>query len=364
MEKYLQDLQALESSLRSYAANSAREVARVERNLKGLSSDDLACLVVPPDEQVGWMRDAIKANQIFLNKIADEARHICTNPPSDPPVSFSFYRGHAVSMSKQASRLLRNFAREWSSEGLSERAGCFEKLLGELDRHVPIPGDGRKPRVLFPGSRLARLACEAQKKGYHCEGSEVDLFFYLGCQLLRREGIGPESCTIHPYALNTCNRVAKQDHVRPFLLPEVAVETPFPEINLGDLVHIYSQPSHKATFDGCVTAFALDTDSNAFRYVRSVAHVLRPGALWTNWGPLNYNVDEETHLVNAVELSWEELRHVISHFFEVVEDGIHPSFLANDQVSMMRKQLDCVFFSAIRNTAEAGLDQVSGESGA
>merc|ERR1712060_836972 len=92
-----------------------------------------------------------------------------------------------------------------------------------------------------------------------------------------------------------------------------------------------------------------DTSSNIFRYVRVAAHVVQPGGIWANFGPLAYDQEHDESHGHGLELSWEELRHAISHFFEVKEEEFVDALHAANCESLMQHQLSCIYFMAVRN---------------
>lgn len=350
---YRRDLLAAAETLRSYSFGASKEISRVERNLKGLSQDDQDLLIQKPDAQVAAMRSAMQTNQDFLCRVSTEAQRLhdeCTGEPAEKSARIN--SGPAVSLSKQASRLLRHFAREWSAEGLEERGLCFTMIMTALEKYVPISeGCATAPHVIFPQCRLLRLPIEIGKKGYHCEGTESSFFFYIGGELLRRGQFKAEEIKIQPYVMNTCNRMQKGDHVREVLVPEVSLaDLKFPNVTLGAFISIYQQSKYAASCDAIVSAYALDSSVNVFRFIRTVAHSLKVGGAWINWGPLDFNAsDDEAHAWLAIEMSWEEVRHAISQYFDIKEEGFYDAFIATDKMSMMRKQFEVIFFAAIRN---------------
>ena len=69
-------------------------------------------------------------------------------------------------------------------------------------------------------------------------------------------------------------------------IPDVDIaEGTLPPVRFGDFVRLYDTANARGNFDAMLTAFALDTSSNIFRYVRTAAHVIRSGGLWANFGP-------------------------------------------------------------------------------
>ncbi|OLP97541.1 hypothetical protein AK812_SmicGene20127 [Symbiodinium microadriaticum] len=53
---------------------------------------------------------------------------------------------------------------------------------------------------------------------------------------------------------------------------------------------------------------------------------------------------------HGLELSWEELKFALSHFFEVQEDEWIDALHAQNGESLMQMQYTCIYFKATRNT--------------
>jgi len=340
--------------IRSYASHSNKEVDRVRRNLLGLSDDDKAELTWKAEEQITKMEEAVKANLAFLEELSELIAK-SPAPPSDGRPQFEAPHG-----TKPIQTLLQTFTREWSAEGLRERGECHDKLLGAVDSHLKAKKDeavasgAAPPRVLVPGCSLGRLPFDLQGRGYKCSASEGRVLQYFGGELMRRTAGKREVHRIQPFAINTCNRFKKEDHVRETPVPEVEVlEGSLPEVHFGDFLRLYGRASDLAAYDAVVTAFTLDCSPNVLRFVRTVAHLIRPGGLWTNFGPLAYDTDHDEGHGHGIELSWEELRHAISHFFDVKEEEFVDSLQAANGESMMQIQYSCIFFTAVRNDKEA-----------
>lgn len=334
-------------AIRQYQAYASREVERVERNLNGLSDDDKASLIWPPQEQVDGMKSAVAVNHALLDKISE----LISTVPEPSSELLDIPQGV-----KPVQTLLQSFAREWATEGAVERKDCFEKLLGALDVHLQAKLQELKnagsppPKVLVPCANLGRIPFEVQSRGYACAGCEARVLHFAGCEFLRAQGAEQEKHGLQPYAVNTCNRFKMQDHIRKTPVPEVPVPGgALPPIVLGDFLQLYDKAAELAAYDAVLTAFAIDTTCNIFRYVRTVAHVVKPGGLWANFGPLAYDTDHDEEHGGGVELSWEELRHAISHFFEIKEEGFIDSFNAANTKSMMQMEYSCVYFKAVRN---------------
>ncbi len=52
---------------------------------------------------------------------------------------------------------------------------------------------------------------------------------------------------------------------------------------------LYSTPANKGTWSGVVTCFFIDTAPVVVEYLDVIYHMLAPGGIWTNLGPLLYH---------------------------------------------------------------------------
>lgn len=345
----------------AYRDHSHREVARVKRNLFGLSPDDIASLTWKPEDQVQKMQKAAEANIALLEKIADIMKQTQSSDggPAGRQGRASSCQGAAGI--KAVQNLLQSFVREWTTEGFEERRGCFERLLGALDAHLgaslqeATTKGTSAPRVLCPGTLLGRLIFEVRRKGYACEGCESRALSFFGSEFVRQHCAQKEIHRIQPFALNTCNRFKAEDHVRTTPVPDVEIgEGALPPIQFGDFVKLYDSASACGSFDALLTAFALDTSANIFRYVRTAAHVVKPGGLWANFGPLAYDTDHDEARGHGMEISWEELKYAISQFFKIqANEEFVDSLNAANGESMMQTQYTCIYFTAVRNDKPA-----------
>jgi len=326
----------------------------VTRNLTGLSADDKAELIRSPEVQISLMQDAVNLNLAFLEKVntlvetgqkslaADEqTKHIEVTIPSQ----------------KSVEKMLFTVVREWSKEGEEERAECFQRLLGALEGHLASARDeaassgAARPRVLIPSAQLGRLPFEVQSRGFDCESCEENALLYFCSEFVRHEGADAEAHLIRPFALGTCNRVRAADNVRDINFPEVPVPAAsLPRTRLANFAHLYNSSATRATFDAVLTNHCLDTSGNIFRYVRTVAHVVRPGGIWANFGPLAFEQggNDEGH-GHGVEVSAEELKFAVSQFFDIKDEAVVQGLYAENARAMMQFQFGCIFFSAVRN---------------
>jgi len=146
--------------------------------------------------------------------------------------------------------------------------------------------------------------------------------------------------------------------------------TPDFSMTAGEFLEVYGE--QRGCWDALVTCFFLDTAPVVFEYMETIHRLLRPGGIWINFGPLLYHwkgggpmgvgEEEDERFRRSVELSWEEIRHVMTgqegeggeafRFDMKREDFCGPVTYAADPTSMMRTVYDCVFFVAAKKGGE------------
>jgi hypothetical protein len=76
-------------------------------------------------------------------------------------------------------------------------------------------------------------------------------------------------------------------------------------IQMGDFLRFYSHKDQANQFDCVVTCFFLDTATNIIDYLAVISHILRPGGIFLNTGPLHY------HSNNTIQYSYTQLIEII-----------------------------------------------------
>lgn len=245
---------------------------------------------------------------------------------------------------------LRQFVRDWSEEGIEERRDAYEPILECLEKYVPIT-ETYRPKVLCPGCGLGRLPFEVAKKGYQSEGNEFSYFMLLTSNFVLNFNHALESLTIQPYCLGTCNRRKREDHLKKIIIPNVTTANTQLQpldftMSAGEFIEVYGTDYQR--FDAILTCYFLDTAKNVFDYIKTIAKILKPNALWCNIGPLLFHYVDVPNEV-SIELAWDEIRQIISKWFIFVEEDWRDSYYTSNIHSMMQVQYHCIFFCARRN---------------
>ena len=263
--------------------------------------------------------------------------------------------GGAVSkrnMSKVRSTL-RQFVREWSTAGAEEREGAFRPLIEGLSSYLPkMTAEGRRSRVLSPGSGLGRLVFEVCRAGFSCQGNEFSYQMLLGANLVLNCGIDAESLPLYPYVLSRASRKTSQSQFRRVQFPDVAVhETQLESgvemsMTAGEFVEAYR--GDRGVWDGLTTCFFIDTAKNVLQYIRLFAQILRLGGVWANVGPLLYHFADQPEDM-SLELSWVEIKPLIAKYFDLKEEREIQCMYTSSDDFMVNTVYRCIHFVAIRN---------------
>ena len=245
---------------------------------------------------------------------------------------------------------LKQFVREWSSEGKAERDSCFVPIIEALKSHLPIGAF-----VVCPGSGLGRLPYEIAKAGFDAQGNEFSYHMILGSYLLLNGDMAltTESIALFPFALNYSDSVSDQTRLRAVKIPDEVPATTSGRMSMcaGEFVEVYEKQGIGFA-DGVVTCFFIDTAKNIMLYIRTIAGMIRQDGIWVNIGPLLFHYAEQDDSI-SVELCWEEIRELIQTYFTIEQEEypVECVYSSNCE-SLFATKYNCVFFVAKRNNVE------------
>ncbi|KAM7449839.1 hypothetical protein ABFA07_002488 [Porites harrisoni] len=275
------------------------------------------------------IEQCIEENQKFLFKIISETNEMFENrdsttrirgAPNDPasqPIS-GFDMDKVITTMKQ-------FVRDWSDEGKSERDACYKPIIDEILRLFPMPEcSSRKDiSILVPGAGLARLMFDIAKLGYTCQGNEWSLYMLFASHFILNRAPGKYHTTIYPYIHQTCNNRSAYDQVRPVVIPDVDPTDVSDDLNFsmaaGDFLEVYTEQG-----------------------------LLKPGGYWINLGPLLYHFADVANEW-SVELPYEDIKRITTECFKmeiIKEQTSVPSGYIENERSMLKLLYDNVFFVA------------------
>ncbi|KAG0243489.1 hypothetical protein BGW41_002029 [Actinomortierella wolfii] len=187
---------------------------------------------------------------------------------------------------------IKQFVRDWSEEGLEERAAIYHPILKELDhrfQHVS-PEHRHQLHVLVPGSGLGRLAFDIANAGYSCQGNEFSYYMLLASNFILNKTTTTKQYTVYPFIHTFSNIVKPEDVMTSVQIPDVNPNTLPKNVDFsmvaGDFVEVYNEPENHEKFDAIVTCFFIDTAKNIVDYLQTIHKVLKKGGIWINAGKI------------------------------------------------------------------------------
>ncbi|KAH7632925.1 N2227-like protein-domain-containing protein [Sordaria sp. MPI-SDFR-AT-0083] len=286
--------------------------------------------------------------------------------PAIPPR----WRGSAKRLDIDKARsTLRQFYRDWTVEGASERQICFGPIFRALEAQKESrPKDAPPMRVLVPGAGLGRLVFELCAKGYVAEGNEISYHQLLASSYILNCVEKPGQHTIFPWIHTFSNHSTRDNHLRSYAVPDVhcaaeltrleneGVASGEMSMTAADFLCLYTEDYQAEAWDAVACVFFLDTAPNLIRYLETIFYCLKPGGLLINHGPLlwhfennapgahGHDDDENDYDTTGIadpgsfELSDDEVMALVAKVgFEIVsrEIGVESPYLL-DQESMLQ----------------------------
>ena len=253
------------------------------------------------------MDDAIDANADVADSILEVALlNFGLSWESDPNDPTRHWHSTATQTDvSKAHMTIRQFYRDWSVEGSRERQVCYEPVIGDLRDEFAAAANRGEVRVLVPGAGLGRLVFDACLEGFSVEGNELSYHQLFASSWALNYTQGAQSHAVYPFALNFSNLVNRNQQLAKTMIPDVHPASAMlalmegggnmgsMSMAAGEFVQIYSDVSHRETFDAIATVFFIDTASNPIRYIETIHHSLKPNGIWINVGPLLWHFSEE-----------------------------------------------------------------------
>ncbi|EPY42035.1 hypothetical protein AGDE_01888 [Angomonas deanei] len=252
---------------------------------------------------------------------------------------------------------LRQFVRDWSSEGQTERECVYKPVLDFFESKFPSREERSEVRILIPGAGLCRLSVELAFRGFFAQANEFSYHMLIAGHYIQNHCVESRQHLIYPYCDNTCNLVNRQDQFAEVALPDFcaaeglddlhAKGLQFGELSMvaGDFTEVYAKAEQHRSWSAVATVFFIDTAHNIVEYLQIIYDLLLPGGYWVNCGPLLYHFADSTEDL-SIELSLGEVLTVAQRIGFVVASA--PKFVdttyTNNQRSMKQLVYRCAFF--------------------
>jgi len=356
-------------AMRGYAVDAADEVRRWEHNFSRLPPAHQSLLQHHTKKHMQAYA-CIRANETFFTELLTSFSGDDVPPHLRVPEAARDPEAHAPVSPGDAEKVryvLKNLARDWSSEAAEERSQSHGPILKELEERLYVPKDpaleGRyPPRVMVPGAGLGRLVLECARRGFDAEGNEHSYYMLLTSSFILNHCERNEQFTIHPFVHSNNNHTSDTHQMRAVAIPDVTARHCMHEAThrggamsmcAGDFVEVYGAPEHLNQWDAVATCFFIDTAHNVVEYLSIIARCLKPGGVWVNFGPLLFHwSDARSYLKEdelSVEMSLEDVEAVAQSVgLRIVKREMRDSLYTADKKSMCQTVYRCALLVAVR----------------
>jgi carnosine N-methyltransferase len=334
------------NAFRFYKGHSLQRVYRTEKYLKSLPEPHIR-LLDNYAKHLDKVRLAIEHNYEIIKVIVRDVAHMFENVDhSDESDQNPIARASVMDMDKVQSTI-KQFVRDWSSEGAEERKACYQPIIDEIEQRFPLTAClPRDVHILVPGAGLGRLALEIARRGYTCQGNEFSLFMLFASNFVLNRCKGVNLYRLYPFVHQYTNNYSSSDQVRYIMFPdldpsELPPNTQF-SMAAGDFMEVYQEPD---SWHCVATSFFIDTATNIVAYIETIWKILKPGGYWINLGPLLYHFADLPG-EDSIEPSYEDVRFVIEKTgFQIVKEQTDvKTTYAQNPYSMLKYEYNSVFF--------------------
>jgi hypothetical protein len=190
-----------------------------------------------------------------------------------------------------AVQIVAHIVRDWSTSGSAIRENLYDWCRMQLASHHKISKTA--DRILVPGAGLGRLAFDLHQQGYKVEANEISPVMVAAANAILQQNI---TGALHPFGLDyMSNEVDSNRRYDEIHFPDIDISnstniTGSLSYTIGDLIGPYYQAkSHAHSFGAVLTCFFIDTATNIYEYLQMMQHLIRPGGLWVNVGPVQWH---------------------------------------------------------------------------
>jgi carnosine N-methyltransferase len=130
-------------------------------------------------------------------------------------------------------------------------------------------------------------------------------------------------------------------------------------LQAGDFMDLYGHPQHAGQWHAVVTCWFIDAVPDIVQLIGTIHRMLRPGGVWTNFGPLLYHWvsdscdtgDNNDHRFNSgMALPWEDIKLLLLHYGDLTfvdDDWVETTYVQRPN-SMQKTTYSCKFFSIVK----------------
>lgn len=302
-------------------------------------------------------------NQQFIEQLID-IRDVFYNWPVDWSLIEQRSYNNQIDTEKMSKirSTLKQCVRDWSSDGIDERAQCYKPIIDKLNE---LYGDqlshNSSIRVLIPGAGLCRLVWEIARLGYVTQGNEFSYFMLICSYYILNCCVTTDCHTIYPYITESKNWLSMDDRLQPVNIPDVSTRdipnTTRLSMVAGDFYEIYNDLENnfsteltsdklpnKSSFHCVCSCYFIDCAPNILDYISTISYILQDGGYWINFGPLLYHFSDVPNEL-SIDLTWAQIVDLLPKFgLKLIEQKFHQySQYTQNKNNMMQQSYNCVF---------------------
>ncbi|XP_065166851.1 carnosine N-methyltransferase-like [Atheta coriaria] len=315
------------------------------------------CLATLPQHHKEWLekykrdldsfKHAVEANSTLVPIIVDHAKNIFGNIYINDTTTHSETNVGSLSEGlDKVQSVFKHLMRDWSKMGAEERGQCYDPIIRVLEEEFPADVVHRPDiNVLVPGAGLGRLAFEIASREFSCQGNEFNLFMLIVSFYVLNHCKKEEEFEIYPWIHQYCNNLSAENQtisVRfPDVLPKLDLDNKFSMV-AGDFLEVYTDLDE---WHCIATCFFIDCAANVVQFIETIYHILKPGGVWVNLGPLLYHYADMKN-EKSIEPSFEILCSVIRNvgfIMEKKEIALKTRYCQNPK-AMLQYEYESVFF--------------------
>ena len=294
---------------------------KLETNYKNLESKYLSKLPFDYKEKVKKVKEGIKINQNFYNKIANMYKGKFDYIKLTEAQIRDFDYQQQGFLSKFFLQIL---VRDWAEEGKEERSKTILPVIQELKNYYNYENKTLLEKginILVIGSRFGRIVYELAKLGYNVEANETNFFYLFVANYLFNYSKKNENC-ICPRISSFCSSFTEESVIKKHFFPDEDILSDLKNIKKDSIkvtkkVFEEEYLNKKDLFDCVITLFSTDETSNIINFTEMVNSVLKKGGIWINLGGLSSIYTD----FGGLDLTWEEWKHIIlKSGFEIKKD--------------------------------------------
>ena len=308
-------------SLLNYEYYSEYIPNKLENNYKNIDPKYLSKLPFDYREKVKKVKEGIKTNQKFYNKIANMYKDKFDYIKLSEEQIKNFDYEQQGFLSKL---FLQMLIREWAEEGKYERSKTILPVIQELKNYYNYENKTLMEKginILVIGSRFGRMVYELAKLGYNVESNETNFFYLFVTDYLFNYSKKNENC-ICPRISSFCSSFTEESVIKKHYFPDVDISSDLKNIKKDKIKitkRVFEEEylKKKDLFDCVITIFSTDETSNLINFTEIVNNVLKKGGIWINLGGLSSIYTG----FGGIDLTWEEWKHIIlKSGFEIKRD--------------------------------------------